>query len=265
MAAFEAAGLVCLLDRTEIASPCLGILRPGHPGQKREEFLHQPCGRGYTIDRVKFDLALRDLAMLDGVEFVQGRVRSVRPVPEGFSLCVTSAVGTNRVFALNVVDATGRPAVIARRLGGKRLYFSRLTARRLPATNSVGPWLQYSSCSSNWSYSLSGPSARNETWEVSASRQKTGEAAIAVTDASTSVLQPSAQAGWIAIGDAAAAFDPIYSQGLSHAIGTAIAVAGIYCREGTIASQTARDYDQANFETAQNSVALRSALMDFFD
>ena len=76
-----------------------------------------------------------------------------------------------------------------------------------------------------WSYQVSGPDGRRERWTVCRSGKRIGDARTR-TDASSALLSHAAGDGWIAIGDAAASFDPVTSQGLVNALSTALVAAG---------------------------------------
>ena len=263
-ASFAAAGLSCLLDRPEIAVSCLGIVRSGPKGEVREDFISQPGGRGFVVDRTMFDNALRELARHDGVCIKVARVRSIAVRNFGFEVTLTGKGHSETILAANVIDASGRGAVIARRLGGKRQIFSRLAARRAECAFTPSSWLRYEPSDTGWSYNLSGPAGRQEAWEVAPHRTQTVRERAHVVDASASVLVPAAGAGWIAIGDAAAAFDPISSQGLAHAVGSALAVAGILRQSGCISEGVAAEFQEANLATALNSEIQRCAIVSGF-
>lgn len=263
-ASFAAAGLSCLLDRPEIAVACQGIVRSGSKGEVREDFISQPGGRGFVVDRTMFDRALRELARQDGVRIEGARIRSIAARDDGFELTLTERGHSRRIRAANVIDASGRSAAVARRLGGKRQIFSRLAARRGECAFTPSSWLRYEPSDTGWSYSLSGPAERQEAWEVAPHRTQPVRECAHVVDASASVLVPAAGPGWIAIGDAAAAFDPISSQGLAHAVGSALAVAGILRQSGCISEEVAAEFQEANLATALNSEIQRCAIVSVF-
>jgi flavin-dependent dehydrogenase len=143
-------------------------------------------------------------------------------------------------------DATGRPAKLARRFGARRILHQAqvATVLRWPAAGSQSAWLDIESVPNGWWYAVSDPSgaqiiARFADYAGSlpytAIRDmfaathylkliispSTEPAHQAVLNAESTVLDRCAGDGWLAIGDAAAAFDPIASQGLPNALASA--------------------------------------------
>jgi len=249
IAAFEAAGFGRLLHDPSIASPCHGIVR----GRHREDFIGRPGGRGLAVHRPTLDAALRLAAVAAGAELRVGRLVDAAAACDGIELVISTRSSRERLLAQTVIDASGRAAAVARRLGGKLSTLERLTAQRTPSPPAIGPWLTFSPDPNGWRYAISGPQGRVDAWRVSS---MPGREASAV-DASVRVLEPAAGARWIAVGDASAAFDPICCQGLAHAAGTAIVVAGIILESGMITPEAAKVYDAACRETAKATEAGR--------
>lgn len=264
-ASFAAADLSCLLARPEIAIACQGIVRRGPAGDVREDFIAKSGGCGFIVDRTAFDCSLRELARQEGVNIEVARVRSIAVQSGGFELVLTAREQTRRIRTANIVDASGRAAVIARRLGGERQIFSQLTARRRECDVDRGAWLCFEPSDAGWSYSLSGPTGRRDAWEVAPHRKQPASESAQIVDASASMLVPAAGDGWIAIGDAAAAFDPISSQGLPHAVGSALAAAEIFRLDGRISERMAAEYHAMNLVTALHSEVQRRAVVGAFD
>jgi flavin-dependent dehydrogenase len=226
LSVFAAAGVAALLDDPAIALPCLGIRRRwGRAETQADEFLRHPGGRGFTVDRSAFDRALRSMAEVAGAAAITGRLCGASRT-RGRTLCrIATGSGVRSISARIAVDATGRSAALACRMGARHILHERLIAslhsRR--ATGDAHPWLCVDDDIDGWTYSLNGPGRQREIWRVS---RRTVGGGIRV-NASAARLSDAAGAGWIAIGDAACAFDPIASQGLFHAISTALVAAGI--------------------------------------
>ena len=69
-------GIAHLLHDMSIARPCLGIRRRwGTTETEIDDFLRRPGGRGFVIDRMLFDEALRGMAMDAGVDCRDGSRR----------------------------------------------------------------------------------------------------------------------------------------------------------------------------------------------
>ncbi|MGX0905161.1 flavin-dependent dehydrogenase [Roseovarius sp. MBR-79] len=216
-------GIADILDGAVALHPALGLWsssRPeilGHPSAQ-----HRPA---ISIDRGA-------LATL-----LEARVKSMDGRIHAFRLCGISGVpgdwriatgARQEVRGRFAVDATGRPAHLARRLGARLCLSAPLVARTFFLPAMLRPRLVIEAASNGWWYGLpmrhggtvgflgdassapdvpvllpcpSGFPAGAETW-----------------DARNARLFPCAGPGWLAAGDAAAAFDPIASQGLFSAL-----------------------------------------------
>lgn len=253
----EAVGIARLLHDVSIARPCPGIRRRwGSAGIEIDDFLRRPGGKGYVIDRAPFDNAVRAMAMDAGVDGVTGRVVAARREGGGVIVDVQSGARRFPVAAALVIDATGRPSAVARRLGAQRLLRERLVAeRRLVDARQDTLWLDVDGRRDAWSYQVSGPAGRRESWTIHRSGRRVGRAC---ADASSALLSRAAGEGWIAIGDATASFDPITSQGLSNALSTALVAAGAILSPSGF-DESARDvYSDAVAATFQYSEAGRA-------
>ncbi len=233
--AFRCAGIDDLLKDGQVARECLGICRQwgGEEVWTREAFLTHRGGTGYVVDREALDGALRRRGVDAGVVLAPARLMGLDRTPTGFSARVRTGSGIEEVATELIIDATGRRAVAGRRLG------ARLIRRHLHLAypcEAVSPppdrraWLNIRGEEADWTYQLEGPGGFPEAWRVGC-REPGGREGV---DASTSYLRPPAGHGWIAVGDAASAFNPIWSEGLSNALGTAITVAGALLMEGSI-------------------------------
>lgn len=253
----EAVGIAQLLHEASIARPCPGIRRRwGSAEIEIDDFLRRPGGRGFVIDRVPFDNALRAMAMDAGVDGVTGRVVAARREGGGVIVDVQSGARRFPVAAALVIDATGRPSAVARRLGAQRLLRERLVAERRPVDARQNMlWLDVDGRQDAWSYQVLGPAGRREGWTIHRSGRRVGRAC---ADASSALLSCAAGEGWIAIGDAAASFDPITSQGLANALSTALVAAGAILSSAGLDEDARRIYSDAVAATFQHSEAGRA-------
>jgi flavin-dependent dehydrogenase len=259
-----AAGLEHLLDDPAITRGCLGIRRTRNSGEPDyEDFLRHPCRVGYVVDRARFDERLRDEAVAAGVTF-RG-LRAIGITPEGGVICRASdGAGTKLVLADIVVDATGRAAAIARRRGARVAVRDRMVAELIEdttdeATAAPASWLDYRSDGPTWSYRIRGPRERVQAWRIRASGTAAGDALLRV-DASACILSEAAGEGWIAVGDAAMAFDPIASQGLFNALSSALVATGALLSADRLSRTTARMYSDAVTTTFLHSEAGRMSV-----
>lgn len=220
------------------------------------DFIFDPYGAGWALDRRRFDAMLADAATAAGAGVLTGaRVVQVT----GSDGCFTAAVehdGQRREHrARFVVDATGRGGLVACSLGARRVAFDRLlaVARVLgPREGGADPGdvLVLESSPEGWWYSVPLPGgallaafltdgdrlaqrglAPEALWSAEIARTVHTRARAEgrapredthVFKAATSCLDRAAGPGWAAIGDAASAYDPLSAQGISKALEAAL-------------------------------------------
>ncbi len=257
----RAAGFGGLLWDKHVATPCMGIRRLSVEWRDHEEFISRPGAPGFVVDRSALDAALLGLAAEAGVERLSARLANARYGPLGFQLILAEEKWERTLLTQTVVDATGRAAALSRRLGAKRQCLQKLIAERVDSAEPADAWLTFLPMGDNaWTYSLSGPNQRCETWRISSIRRFSRTGGATRVDASSATLSPAAGRGWIAIGDASISYDPICSQGLAHAIGSAIVAAGAILAAGGISSDAAVAYDAAILATAERTERLRETV-----
>lgn len=215
----------------------------GSPLVVERSYLFTGRGTGWHLDRARFDAWLLGQAqaagacVVHGRALLQGAVRS----PEGWLLEIE---GAGTVAARAVVDATGRPAQLARRQGLRPRRDDALVAEIRwyadgePRRSADGALVE--SVPDGWWYTASLPGGRavamfmtdsdllrQSAWEArleaapaTARRVErwipTGETAVR---AANSQISPApAGDGCVAAGDAAAAFDPISSLGIGFSL-----------------------------------------------
>ena len=250
-------GLLEALGDGSLARPlaCLERLWGGNRPE-RLHFLAQPGGRAWAIDRPALETRLLGQAVAAGARLLPGhRVGALSRRKRRWSLDVREGDRATTIEAAYLVDATGRPAAIARRLGAQRRSVHRLAAihaQLAPAPRQVA-WpatLTIEATTAGWWYAVEGPagalicalltgdpgrvkpqaarctiaSAASEArllprWVDEVAR----DGMLRIVDASPTALDRACGDGWLAVGDAAASFDPIASQGLPNAFASAIA------------------------------------------
>jgi flavin-dependent dehydrogenase len=252
----EAVGIAHLLEDRTLARPCPGIRRRLPSGRVEvDDFLRHPGGRGFLVDRARFDALVHGCATNAGAHWIRARVVTATR-REGHIVCRLSDGA--EVAAKVAVDATGRPAAVARRLGATRLVHERLIAscEWRGAVEEPSAWLEVDWGVASWSYSLTGPDGIHERWQVAHHLPKGGARA----NASSVRLACAAGEGWIAIGDAAAAFDPVASQGLANAFSTALAAAEILSSPQGLSDASGRRYADRVAATFDHSERVRRAI-----
>jgi flavin-dependent dehydrogenase len=235
------------------------------------DFLRSPYGHGWHLDRAAFDAGLLDAAVEAGVELRRGASLSA-VTPEGgrWHLDYIAQGAKHRLAAAALVDATGRNGLLARRLGAERVVHDRLVAwfqRWRTPPHDVDSRSLVEAATDGWWYSALLPRGERvvvyftDFDDESAQHARSPEGFLSLLartawlqrglreagaeplDAPQSAaaggawLRRPAGPGWVAVGDAAAAFDPLSSQGLLTAMSGA--------RQGAHALLAALDGDEA--------------------
>ncbi|MFE1767973.1 FAD-dependent monooxygenase [Streptomyces angustmyceticus] len=240
--------------------PCHGTLSAWGSAELRAvDSLRDPYGHGWHLDRPLFDQRLRAAARAAGAEVAEHTgVRRPARQPDGtWHLALRDGAGgaERTVRCRWVVDATGRGAAIAVRSGARRRTGDRLTAFHLtldpaPSAPADGRSLVESD-PDGWWYTALLPSrhrlvayftdadlpaaaaqgAEQFRTRLLATRHLSHRARPhALTPAQPPRRAPAHSAhldrvhgdGWTAAGDAAAAFDPLSSQGILTALYTGL-------------------------------------------
>lgn len=229
----------------------------GGPQLADVDFVRDPNGPGWHIDRTRFDALLRAAAAAAGVEVLEGvELRDVRREGDGWSAERVPAAGAGatpaRLRARALFDATGRRPAVARRTGARRARLDRLAsvhARVLAARDDVDARTLVEATAGGWWYTALVPGARRvvafltDADLMPARMREPGGFASAlgatehvgaraaglaidsgphVAAAHSARLTPPCGAGWVAAGDAAIAFDPLSSQGILTALYTGL-------------------------------------------
>lgn len=227
--------------------------------QAEHHFLHDPDGHGWHLARAEFDAWLRAEARSRGAALLApASVEGVTAREGGWQVQLRTPQGKVLVHASIVIDASGRGALIARKLGARRQRLDRLVCTWLYGHDLLGAAPGFSdieACEHGWWYSAALPAQRrvlafhtdadlaplpgqrNADTLLAAARALPGIGALlasggfaADTPARSTVahsarLAPTAGASWFAAGDAAISFDPLSSQGIFNALYTGLAAA----------------------------------------
>jgi flavin-dependent dehydrogenase len=215
-------------------------------------------GPGWRLERARFDAWLRDWACRRGAALVAPAVAvAVEAAGSGWRLTLMRHGRPLTVSARWLVDAGGRSAPLARLLGQKRKRADRLVCRWLSGLCAgVDGTLSVTAEPGGWWYTVLLPGGRRilafhtdadldsarSTADIGGlmarARQRRALEPLVETfrlDAGTPVgrcaahgawIERAAGSGWIAIGDAALACDPLSARGLFNALYTAFLGAG---------------------------------------
>jgi flavin-dependent dehydrogenase len=231
----------------------------GGPDLARQDSFLWPAGHGWHLDRLRFEQMLESRARDVGVPLSFGhRLAGLVPRQQGgFVVHTTGHAGPSAISTRTVVDATGRGAFVARRLGSKRLVHDRMACRYAffagtgrageNATTLIEPMTLIESVEDGWWYATHVPGggslaafftsahgfrlagyADAAVW--AGALRKTGHIAGVVGHATTSTttggvvvltlhcLDRPAGLDWVAVGDAASSLDPLASAGIALAL-----------------------------------------------
>ena len=236
------------------------------PNPRHQDFIHNPYGCGWHVDRARFDAMLASAAAQAGAMlFLPGRVCSCNKGGDGsWTLEVAQDGAVLNLSGRMLVDATGRKAILASRLGGKAEVADRLIgAVTFSKTSEVAQWTLIEAVEDGWWYSVPLPGEgmvfaymtdsdlwMDRNWHelfklAPLTFERAGSKHISppsqIVSAASVVRVPVTGCDWIAIGDAALAFDPLSGQGVFKSIET-----GIRC-----SSATARDFDGVSSALAE--------------
>jgi flavin-dependent dehydrogenase len=248
----------------------------GRPEPVTHDAIFDPLGPGWHLDRARFDALLLDEARTAGAQVRAQRVGVEQRVPPGGAAAwgLRLRLGNTPATAGCVIDATGRPAAVARRLGARRARADRLVAVHAtidttPADVDARTRIEATPC--GWWYSALVSRQRRVTAFLTdadllhpALRSGAGFAAAlaatthvlapverfdllappVATAAHGARLSPSHGATWIAVGDAAVAFDPLSSQGILNALLTGMSAATTVIRQAGRESGASLAYEQ---------------------
>lgn len=223
----------------------------GSDAVRDDDFIRHPHGHGFHLDRAAFDAMLLSLAARAGARVERPARLAGRPrrANGAWRLEIQGEAAERQVRARFVVDATGRSAAFARAMGARREAFDRLVAFScvLPAPPEPGDRATLiESFPQGWWYTARLPGERRvvalltdpDTPAARAARTADGFLALlagtrhvgaaaggadpidgpAAAGANSSRLRQVHGDGWLAVGDAAMAFDPLSSQGIMTAI-----------------------------------------------
>jgi flavin-dependent dehydrogenase len=233
-----------------------------------QDFILNPYGSGWHVDRRAFDRMLVDAAAEAGARLVTGTI--VRAWRRGETWALDA--GGIALQAAHVVDATGRAAHFARRFGARRVALDRLVGvvASVPPERSTSAHdgvTLLEAVAQGWWYSARTPddrlllaymtdadlwardarhagalAAKLESAPLTRERVRgTPGAPARVVSAVSAELRPASADGWFAAGDAAMAVDPLSGNGVCHALrsGMSAADAILGRRDGDDAARAA--------------------------
>lgn len=235
------------------------------------EFIYTPHNRGWHLDRRSFDAMLARAAAERGVSlYTSAMLAASDEAGDGNWRLNVQRQGAHaaRMSARFVVDATGRRAAFARRRGARKLILDHLLGvyvffKAADEAAAADHTTLVEACELGWWYTALLPDARivaacmsdadivkqqglksppqwfEQLCKTRHVRERLRHAEPLMRPAALAAyshhLDPLTGEGWLAVGDAAATFDPLSSQGIFKAL-----------RSGVLASYAILDYFKGN-------------------
>lgn len=256
----------------------------GSAQAQERDFIFSPYGRGWHLNRQRFDQMLRVAAVRAGAQLItSAHLQLATPTANGrwhlaLTSCGASSAPDISLTANFVVDASGRGAHFARQLGAKRRTFDRLLGFAVYLESALPSlFTLVEATRDGWWYSAALPDGRQivtfmtdsdlpaarqartltgwrqllQQTEQTSARCAHAAAQTQITPrivpAQSSCLSVAASTNWLAIGDAVATYDPLSSQGISVALAHGLAAASL------IPSRFAGQYQLLTTHTQQLS------------
>ncbi|MFC5742085.1 tryptophan 7-halogenase [Dyella tabacisoli] len=210
------------------------------------DFIRDPNGSGWHVDRQRFEASLRDAAQEAGATWRTARLKSVTRDEAGWQVQLSDGALCTRWL----IDASGRSGILARKLGVARTRDTPMIALYAIGENRhADERTMVESVEDGWWYCAPLPQGRR----IAVLHVEASDASrilhephgwldqLAATrhirllcpadaswcpprgaDAGGACLQQWSGDGWLAVGDAALAFDPLSSQGMFNALYTGL-------------------------------------------
>jgi flavin-dependent dehydrogenase len=251
------------------------------PAAHHRDFLFNPYGCGWHVDRARFDAMLARSAADAGAELLlSAHVKSCTMMGDQCQLNVVHD-NKNVTFSARVlVDATGRKALLASRLGAQADVADRLIGAVTFCTLSEpAQWALIEAVEEGWWYSAPLPGGRmvfaymtdSDLWNpdiwhelielAPLTFERAGRRQIPppslVVSAGSLVRRPVVGPNWIATGDAALAFDPLSGQGVLKSIETGTRCAAAIACHFAGDSSAFESYDDWVQESYQAYLSVR--------
>ncbi len=231
----------------------------GSPEPEEKDFMRDPDGPGWHLDRRRFESWLRAIATERGAELLApATLDHLEPRDKGWFVRLKTDDESVELKARFIIDAGGQSAPVARKLGLRSTVHQSLVCCWMYGRDQCAGarGLTYvEAVRDGWFYTAPVPDGRRILafhtdadlplaraiskpnglieWLEEARGLASLLAGVGfvpegdsnVTSVRSAVLDPAVEEGWLATGDAAISFDPLSSQGLFNALFTGLAAA----------------------------------------
>ncbi len=231
-------------------------------GSEQWSFRHaisNPEGGGWHLIRQSFDASLRSFAKSKGIDYFSNKLAKVEASTDNLSYLLYPKVideQTPKTFGAKwIIDATGRPSILSKNMGVDRQKLdNQMAAATWVMDKSNEQFTRIKSVAQGWWYTAALPTG----YRVIAFHSRPSQIAelvknpaqffnqfqqsqllkeayqltdalspLVARDAGVSRLKKTSGHHWLAVGDAALAFDPLSSQGIFFALYSGIKAAEV--------------------------------------
>ena len=235
-------------------APSFGIYSAWGSDELRESnFIFDPYGSGWHVDRSRFDAMIACAAERAGAVVYRGShvTHCVETIDGNWEIECKSGSDSHHLRARFLVDATGRSGWFTRKIGIDRMCYDKLVGivgflSPLSGAAMADDHTLVEAAEDGWWYSAQLPDSRwvvafmtdadlkpvgraclRTYWQVQLDRTRytyarkwdcTLECDLQIAAANSFVLRHSSGENWLAVGDAASAYDPLSSRGVYNAL-----------------------------------------------
>lgn len=262
----------------------------GEASLKENNFIYNPYGHGWHLDRLKFDKQLIQHAEEAGATlFINSQVKTIIQHASGnWIIRLLHHSQTKTINARFIIDATGRSSFLVKQLGGVRKNVDHLIGLVTTSEIRYQPiqenFVLVESEKNGWWYSADIPGNKivfafmtdadlykKEDYNAQNFYKKLLQTTnftkkryagsllenIKIYAANSYIMTKTHGTNWMAIGDAAMAFDPLSSQGIYKAIKSGINAAAIIHEQFTYNINALENYSNSLHATFEKYMHLR--------
>lgn len=203
----------------------------GEPWTNDSIFASQ--GNLWHVNRARFDADLREAVQQRGIPIINYRNLQNLSM-EGNDWCIGIEDGL-QIHSRYIVDATGRARVVARRLGVRPRTYDRLIGFTALIPRNSNPDFDHAmiieATPHGWWYAAPVPQGHVLAFFTDADLvPRELPRSMRAVAANSAFAQPEKEEGWLTVGDACAAHDPLCGWGVHRAMSNGILAADAICR-----------------------------------
>lgn len=198
-----------------------------------QDTLYDPHGHRWHVDRTRFDSDLQEAVRNRGIAIRTYRhLEELQRMGEEWHIRLDTSL---ELSARYLVDATGRSCAIAKRLGVRPHRYDRLIALTALIPRNQNPEFDHTmvieTTPFGWWYAAPVPQGHVLAFFTDADlAPRDLTRSMRIVAANSAFTQPSSEQGWLTVGDACAAHDPLCGWGVHRALSNGILAADAIAR-----------------------------------